>query len=1217
MRKKIIGIITSMIMMLMAVGTAHGDGNFVTSEIWIRAVINTEDKGPIEAVWVEGGQDQTGAGDQVIWGYFHANPNDVNWGSSQNPDLFVKIWIDHNGRLDINYFHVSVPDIEVYSDFPYDGTPDEHGITTMSRRYIRQFYENGQSNMDESNENGDPPAGHWPASDPTGYSLTDTLKIGATINTEEKGPLDALWQLGGSGTTEGGHEVIWGHFYANPNDVGWGSPNNPDLFVKIWFDAGGRVDVNFFHVSVPDIEVFSDLPCPGGRCFYSRTGTTIMDNRYIRHEYWTGAEKKPPVPKFTITLSQDTLPPDVVLDAFPSYDPDGDILRYEWTSSANQGSTMNGMKQTLTIPEKGTLTFTLTVTDKDGLQDSLTQSAEITWPDDVEFEVSEFVTSSETPGENCQSPPAETDFDEDDPWITAWAHYRYFEAGKSYEIRWHSPDGTLARTDSGTRESGISEGCTSVKVPGTTLRQYAPGSWRAEFWYDGQKHAETRFDFTSDNWGTDFEVTKFVLTSESPGDDCQQPVSQTAFEDDDALNIWAYYRNAQSGSSYEFRWYSPANILVQTSQGTHDADASGGCSWADIAGEKLGEHGAGQWRVEFYYQGEKYKEAAFTLFSEQPASEFEVAEFLFTGQSPESGCQPPESQSEFTDNDTEVFAWIRFRNFEGGNKSYEFRWYSPNDSDTPAQIHTGSYSAQDASGCSWANLSAETLAAYDSGQWRVEFYHEGSLQKTAFFTFTVTQARPFEVTEFLLTAATPGDSCQAPSAATSFSDDHANVFAWVHHLDFEKGKTYAFKWYAPDGTLAQENQGSHDAETRAGCSWFSISSEKLREYGSGQWRVEFHYDGEKYEDSEFYFTSDNPNKVFEVTEFLFTEEYGSDSECQKPESRRVFSDSDDSVTAWVHYYFFESGKSYAFKWYNPEGNLVQQSDSDLHASGLQNGCAWSSMPVSKLQEYQPGQWQVEFYYDDQRYGTEYFTFTSAHSGFEIAEFVTTSESPNTYDCEAPKSETAFGDSVAKVTAWVRYHRFESGKSYAFNWYSPDGSLAQINSSDTGAEAGNGCLWADIPLEKLQAYFSGQWRVEFHYDGQKHGQTLFDFTSQHSDTEFDISKFILTNEYSLGNCQEPESEIATFTDNDTEVIAWVYYRNLGSGKSYEFKWYAPDGHLVETNTGTSGDADVPRGCTWTRLSTEELRKYDPGQWSVEFFYDGQSYGKEYFSFGTSG
>jgi hypothetical protein len=65
--------------------------------------------------------------------------------------------------------------------------------------------------------------------------------------------------------------------------VTWGSQDNPDLFVKIWFDESGRVDVNFLHVSVPDIEVYSDLPTDAA---YDQRGTTIMADRYIRHEYW-------------------------------------------------------------------------------------------------------------------------------------------------------------------------------------------------------------------------------------------------------------------------------------------------------------------------------------------------------------------------------------------------------------------------------------------------------------------------------------------------------------------------------------------------------------------------------------------------------------------------------------------------------------------------------------------------------------------------------------------------------------------------------------------------------------------------------------------------------------------------------------------------------------------------------------------------------------------
>ena len=53
--------------------------------------------------------------------------------------------------------------------------------------------------------------------------------------------------------------------------------------MKIWLDAGGRVDVNFFHVSVPDIEVYSEYPSEGR---YDQKGTCIMDDGYMRKEYW-------------------------------------------------------------------------------------------------------------------------------------------------------------------------------------------------------------------------------------------------------------------------------------------------------------------------------------------------------------------------------------------------------------------------------------------------------------------------------------------------------------------------------------------------------------------------------------------------------------------------------------------------------------------------------------------------------------------------------------------------------------------------------------------------------------------------------------------------------------------------------------------------------------------------------------------------------------------
>ena len=118
--------------------TALADGYDVTDDLWIKAVINTEEKGPIDAIWAKGGEKITASGHKVIWGYFYASPDNVNWGSANNPDLYVKIWFDNSGRIDVNFFHVSVPDIEVYST--YTDSPLKHNTATVDDRYFRHVF---------------------------------------------------------------------------------------------------------------------------------------------------------------------------------------------------------------------------------------------------------------------------------------------------------------------------------------------------------------------------------------------------------------------------------------------------------------------------------------------------------------------------------------------------------------------------------------------------------------------------------------------------------------------------------------------------------------------------------------------------------------------------------------------------------------------------------------------------------------------------------------------------------------------------------------------------------------------------------------------------------------------------------------------------------------------------------------------------------------------
>ncbi len=126
-----------------AIDDTRRDGGYLAdSDLWVRAVIHTEEKGDIDAVWKKGGSDSTEAGDRVIWGHFYAAPEAVNWGSSQNPDLFVKIWFDRSGRIDVNFFHVSVPNIDVYSVYPYGTeTAPQKSTATLENRYVRHEYQ--------------------------------------------------------------------------------------------------------------------------------------------------------------------------------------------------------------------------------------------------------------------------------------------------------------------------------------------------------------------------------------------------------------------------------------------------------------------------------------------------------------------------------------------------------------------------------------------------------------------------------------------------------------------------------------------------------------------------------------------------------------------------------------------------------------------------------------------------------------------------------------------------------------------------------------------------------------------------------------------------------------------------------------------------------------------------------------------------------------------
>lgn len=271
-------------------------GTFITPDLWISAKINTVDRGLIEAVWKKSGEDSTARGDTVIWGYFYADPENVDWGDPMNPDLFVKIWFDVERHVYISYLHVSVPEITVYSRLiPHCSwqTPlNLKETTSLVDRYAgHYFFYKDRLNGDQGGyhpgsesqfENGTSLSAPAISNPPPGVDLMMQLRIGAVIKTADKGDLAATWRMGGQGLTARGDTVLWGFFYADPAVVSWGSPENPDLFVKIWFDVNGPVYVDFFHASVPDICVYSDLPADEN---FSSSGITLLKNRLVEHRY--------------------------------------------------------------------------------------------------------------------------------------------------------------------------------------------------------------------------------------------------------------------------------------------------------------------------------------------------------------------------------------------------------------------------------------------------------------------------------------------------------------------------------------------------------------------------------------------------------------------------------------------------------------------------------------------------------------------------------------------------------------------------------------------------------------------------------------------------------------------------------------------------------------------------------------------------------------------
>jgi len=84
-----------------------------------------------------------------------------------------------------------------------------------------------------------------------------------------------------------------------------------------------------------------------------------------------------PVPRFTFTPERPRAGETVTFDASESYDPDGEIIRYEWDFDGDGSIDAEGMIVKHTFTEPGSYPVTLTVVDNDGNSASLRKVVEV------------------------------------------------------------------------------------------------------------------------------------------------------------------------------------------------------------------------------------------------------------------------------------------------------------------------------------------------------------------------------------------------------------------------------------------------------------------------------------------------------------------------------------------------------------------------------------------------------------------------------------------------------------------------------------------------------------------------------------------------------------------------------------------------------------------------------------------------------------------------
>ena len=255
--------------------SAQDSGADLTSTIWAKAVLEVPGS-PVTLKWKMVGADITPSNDQVISGYFYADPDDFAYGSIYNPEVFVKIYIATNGWCNIAFNHVTVDDVAVYSAHNYAGSADQVGTATLSGRLVEHTY-TGVALDNTLHTTEETPI----TSSSEGYTLSSGLWAKAMLKSYT-GTVDLIWKEVGKDTTPNGDKVISGYFYANPQDFPYGSQYNPEAFVKIFIATNGWCNIAFNHVTADDIVVSS---AHYYKASADQFGTITLNDRLEEHLY--------------------------------------------------------------------------------------------------------------------------------------------------------------------------------------------------------------------------------------------------------------------------------------------------------------------------------------------------------------------------------------------------------------------------------------------------------------------------------------------------------------------------------------------------------------------------------------------------------------------------------------------------------------------------------------------------------------------------------------------------------------------------------------------------------------------------------------------------------------------------------------------------------------------------------------------------------------------